>query len=186
MSNFLDQGAPIQGAELVMDTKSKMIYDPRNFSLFQNYKYSQTFRNMRPDLSRGESVEWTEKFVMAEKVIVQLSLLQMRNISVFCSRFGDRYLYDLDDTVRQLRDIDATRLQLNEGTRVGPVEEVQAKINFFDKIMDKVNGYDMLYPLNEQSFKAEAHHASTDVRKRQETVKDRLLREMGVDYSLLK
>lgn len=186
MSSYLDQASISPSKELVIDDKLKMIYDPRNFTLFQHYKYSPLFNNMRPDLGRLDSFKWTEKFNMAEKVIVQLFALQIRNVDAFTKRFDERYMCFLKDTFAQMRLFTETKLQLKDGTRVGPYEEVQSKINFYDKIMDKVDKYEMLYPLNEPANKQMAHQAATSVRERQRAVKDRFLREMGVDYSLLK
>lgn len=186
MPNYLDDSTVPMDKELVLDTKSQTIYDPRYFTQFQKLKYAPVFDKMRPDLGRDASYEWTEKFLRAEEVINELVQLQARNYETFVTRFGDRYRDMIAETAEQLRTLNETKLQINMGVRVGSYEEVQMKVNFYDKIMDKVRGYDMLYPLDESTFKSLAQLKSVEVRERQKAVKDRLLREMGVDYSLLK
>lgn len=186
MSNYLDSSTSTIDTELVLDKHSNTIHDPRNFSYFQKLKYNAIFHMMRPDLTNQDSYDWTYKLVRAERVIGQLSMILLNNTESFLFRLGDKY-YDYTKEIRgQMLTLNNTRLQEKEATRVGSFEEVQMKVNFFDKIMDKIKGYEMLYPLGEFTFEGQAQYASTDVRQRQNAVKEKLLREMGVDYSILK
>lgn len=186
MSNYLDKDMPSGSGEVVMDTTAKKMYDSRYYTLFQRHKFLQEYIKMRPDLNDHDSHEWAGKFHLAEQVIHAMAQTQVRNAMDFTARFDMRYRSMLDETWTQIRQFNATRLQLREGLRTGPYEEVQTKINFFDKIMDKVQGYDMLYPYAEGTSERQAHADQISVSARQDAVRDRLLREMGVDYALLK
>jgi len=171
---------------LVMDEKKKMIYDSNRMSMFQHIKYKSFFSMLRPDLSREDSYEWNNNFTSAEKVMKALMLNLSRNLGVFQTRMGNRYTEYTDDLRLQLLKFYGTPFQENIGTRVGSFKEVQSKINFYTKIMDKVKGYEMLYPIGESTFEPQAQRQSLPVKERQDALKEKFLREMGVDYSILK
>ena len=186
MPSYLDSRTLSTETEMIMDEKSKMIYDPRNLTIFQKIKYNPVFLKVRPDLSREDSYEWSNKFVMAEESIMQLGTLLQSNIAAFRIRFGNRYTEYTSEASDQLYKFQLTRMQRKETSRVGSPEEIQMKINWYDKIMDKVQGYELLYPINEFTYEGQAQEKSINVKHRQDILKEKFLREMGVDYSILK
>lgn len=186
MPSYLDDLAYSTNTETVMDMKSKTIYDARNFTIYQNLKYANAFAKLKPDLSREDSAEWTSKFNLAEQTMIAMSNILQNQLANFRNRMGKRYQSYTDDLFKQLVKFGNTRLQFTETTRVGSLEEVQMKINWLDKMMDKVKGYELMYPLGEFSFEGQVQERSTSVRERQDALKEKFLREMGVDYTILK
>lgn len=185
MANYLDSMSISADKELLLDPKSKSLLNPRYFTLFQSHKYRTEFDKMRPDLGLHDSYVWQDKFATAEKVLLELYLIQVRNVTGFNNRFGARYIEMVRETSRQIRTMNNTRHQLVEGSRVGELAEVQAKVNLYERMMDKVRKYEMMYPLTEAGFEKSARRSVVDVKARQNAVKERLLREMGVDFSLI-
>lgn len=182
----LDKAAAEKDTEMIMDNENKTIYDPRYFSTFQQIKYQKNFGKVRPDLSAEDSYEWTRKFEIAEETLDKMLLIIMKKINLFKIRFRDRYTNMADEATDQLNKINLTSLMRDNMTRSGNFEEIQLKVNWYDKIMDKVNGYELLYPIKEQSLEVQAQKDSITVKERQEALKNKFLREMGVDYSILK
>ena len=164
-------------------------YDPsihaiigrRNVTIVQEHKYFSTIPDHRPDLANVEYKDWMSKYVFADRLKQNMGHFVTRQIEIASFLTSGNAYRTLEQT--KLFRLDKTFAN-NFNPMLSP-KEIDSAVNWFDKIISRVNKYEIVYPnsdvteLHNQGFK----DVST-IQERQDKVRDTMLKEMGVDFSI--
>ena len=170
---------------LVIDEDRKMVYDRSNLTIFQGVKYQNLIQKVRPDLTHDKIKEWTNDYYDSELTMMALKSILNTQSYKFLYKYGENFTSLLDPLSRQVQTFHTEDFTYSSATKVGSFVQMQKKINFYRQMKDKVNGYELNYPRNITLLGKDMARETIEVKERQKQLKDKFLREMGVDYSIL-
>ena len=171
-----------------IDTERKVIVNQRSVDPFHYRKYFNTgFTRRRPDISEEEFQSWVDRFGESEKLKNQMASYISREIErtgYLTSGSESHWMHPLSDQLSRVSP--AFTGLLNFNTQLS-WEDMSKSVNWYDGIMDRINKYGLRYPLDDSPIEnVIIQDKAIVLKKRQDDIKALMLREMGVNWSLLK
>ncbi len=182
-----DSSADTTQNEYYVDTDRKAIISNQYTNRFHERKYfSNSFKSMRPDLTPEELRNFTNSFVLSERLKVAISRYYTNELD-YISFLRPGMIADLAIPIyKELHNIKLFKTFYNSYNPGFSWKDYTRSVNWVERICDKVHKYGLQYPVIKLTdYEETVGEELETVRREQNRVKSTILREMGVDFSVL-
>ena len=170
-----------------IDTDRKAIISNQYTDKFHERKYFlNAFTSMRPDLTAEELKLFTNSFILSERLKVSLAKFysnELDYVGALKPTANEELSLPIINEFSKIRLFKTFYNNFNPGFTW---QDYTKSVNWVERIIDKVQKYGLQYPIvKPQTNSGKLSDQIEAARNEQNRVKSLLMREMGVDFSVL-